>query len=557
MTTPTMTPIEWQIQDWQRRLESSLPGLPLQRFVEQPETLDATERQIFRGLCKGSLHFATVFALGYDKLSLHDGLHGQMCSRLQHLDRPQMHLMYRGGFKSTIGSIAHPIWLTMNDPQGYSFLLITSDEPLARARMRDVKKRLMRPQVQVLFPELELDPMQKADQRFSVVGREADGYGFEYRTTQMPLAGRHPHHLGFDDLVNEKNYKSREEQDRLKKYFDESGPTVEATNLSTFYATLYANYDTTHHIIDVMYPAGNLDLFVTPVRGSAEVAEDGKIAIHDTEEYAYPVSPECPHEHQWDDEKFDRTKKRYAKHPFIFRAQFMLDTSYTEGQSFEKAWLRWRRRPDLRWFTRYLTVDPASGEATTGKSRPAIVVVGYGENGDIQILETRDHYTGITECVDDVFALFDQFKPFKVGVEIYAGVGNTFWSLLRRQMRERGVWLPLVKQTHGRISKDEHIIEALQYPYQGGAVWHDEALFEGRYESQLLDFPGSEYKDLLDAAAYAVRLALEYGYQGAGRQAGGEGDGPKVVPDFNDRLNERLRQHADRALTGAKKDGYW
>jgi len=554
--TTTLTPIDYQIQHWSGLLATSLPGLDLRRLVEAPETLTPTEVGVFRGLCQGSLHFTCVFALGYHELSLPTGTHGQMCRQLEALDKPQMHLKYRGYFKSTIGTIAHPVWNLMNDPERYAFVLVTDDEPLGLSRMRDIKKGLKRPQIKALFPECCVDPEQKADRIWSTVGRTDDGPAGEFRTTRQAQAGRHPWHLLFDDLVNDKNYTSRDEQDRLKAYIDASQPTIEATNLLTWVATLWANYDATHHFISVMYPH-NLDLYVTPVRGYADVEDSGKIIVHDTGEYAYPADETCPHKHQWDDEKFERVKHGYRKHPFTFRAQFMLDTSHTEGESFEEEWLQWRQRPDLRYFTRYMSVDPASGEDGAEHSRPAIAVIGYAHNGDIQVLETRDHYNSVTDCLDDMFELYGRYKPAKVGVESYAGVGATFISLAKRQQRERGVFFPLEKQTHPRASKDEHIIEALQYPYQAKVVWHDEALRGQRYEEQLMTFPASEYKDLLDAVSYAVRLALEFGYRGPLPGQATAEDGPKTMPTMADRVNERIAAHAAGADDKESTGGYW
>lgn len=557
--TPPLTPIEKHIQVYSELLKSSQPGLEeldLRRLVEAPTSLLPDEKAIYRGLARGSLHFTSVFLLGYHDLSPISGTHGEMCRQLEALDRPQMHLKYRGYFKSTIGTIAHPIWNFMSDPEDYAFVLVTDDEKLGLSRMRDIKKGLRKPQMKVLFPECDVEKGEGADRIFSIVGRTADGPGGEFRTTRQAQAGRHPWHLLFDDLVNDANYRSREDQERLKRYIDESQPTIEATNLLTWIATLWANYDATHHFINVMYPH-NLDLYVTPVRGYAEVTEAGKIIAHDNHVYAYPKDPSAPNKHQWDDEKFERVKHGYRKHPFTFRAQFMLDTSYTEGESFEEDWLQWRIRPDLRYFTRYMSVDPASGEDSTGTSRPAIAVIGYAEDGEFHVIETLDHYKGITECVDDVFRLYDQFKPAKVGVEVYAGVGNTFMSLLSEQMRQRGVFLPLVKQTHPRQTKDEHIVEALQYPYQARAVWHDETLRGGRYEEQLMAFPGGEYKDLLDAVAYAVKLALEFKYLGPRRGTAGVDDGPKTLPTLRDDINDRVQRHYESALSSENRSGYW
>ena len=550
-----MKPLELQTLDWQKWLDSEWPGLDLKRFLEAPQTLDRTERSVFRGLCMGSLHFTTVFALGYDLLGLRGSVHAEMCQQLQDASRPQMHLRYRGFYKSTIGSIAHPIWRAMNDVVDYSYLIITSDEPLVRARMRDIKRRIMRPQVQVLFPELAIDQGEKADHQFSCVGREADGPGFMMRTTLQSLAGRHPHHMNFDDLVNEKNYKSRDEQDRLKKYFDESQPTVRAVQLVTMEATPYAAYDATHHIIEVMYPEF-MDLYVTPVRGDVEIGPTGRLLFVDGPEYAFPVDSRVEHEDQWDDEKFREERFKYRKHPFIFRAQYLMDTSYTEGESFLPAWLKHRKRPDLRYFTRYMSVDPASG--MEGGSKLALALIGYAANGEFQVLEARDHYAGLPELLEDMFALFEAYRPSKVGIETYAGIGATFWEQVRRQMRERGVYMPLEKQTHAKESKDEHILEALQAPYKWGNVWHDEGLQGGRYETQLLDFPSAEYKDLLDAVAYAFKLGLTFGYRGPAQGEADVSDDVKKLPDMNDRLNDRIRSHREKALAGSEpQGGYW
>lgn len=542
------TQLQLQIQSWQKRLESDLPGIAIEKWLKRPESLDVVERSVFRGLCLSSLHFTTVFALGYDLLSLPGGVHWEMCQQLQTAERPQLHLRYRGFYKSTIATIAHPIWRVMCDPGHYSFLLVTSDEPLGLARMRDIKKRLMRPQVQVLFPELALQRGETADRAFSVVGREEDGPSFMMRTTQQPLAGRHPYHLHFDDLVNEQNYKSRERQDELRRYYDESQPTVRQTRLVTLTATPYAHYDATHHVIDVMYPE-LLDVFITPVRGWCEMDEAKRVVHHDTGEYAFPVDERVDHEDQWDDRKFEEEKRKYRKHPFIFRAQYLMDTSAVEGRGFHRRWLRYRPLNDLRYYTRYMSLDPASG-AHSG-SRPALAIVAYGYEGDLQVLVTRDDYEGLPELLEDMFRLYEVYRPAKVGIETYAGIGATFWEQVQRQMRERGVYMPLEKQTHGSRSKDEHILEALQPPYQWGGIWHSEELRGGRYEAQLLDFPSSEYMDLLDVVAYAVKLALQYGYRGPAPGEATQTDDVKRVPDFGDRLRERIENHGRRAVASS------
>ena len=156
-----------------------------------------------------------------------------------------------------------------------------------------------------------------------------------------------------------------------------------------------------------------------------------------------------------------------------------------------------------------------------------------------------------------MFRLYDEYKPEKVGVEVYAGVGNTFMSLLGEQMRQRGVFLPLEKQTHPRQTKDEHIVEALQYAYQARAVWHDNDLRGGRYEEQLMAFPGGEYKDLLDAVAYAFKLALQFKYRGPLRGDATVDDGLKTLPSLQDDINDRVHRHRETVLANENRSGYW
>jgi len=71
----------------------------------------------------------------------------------------------------------------------------------------------------------------------------------------------------------------------------------------------------------------------------------------------------------------------------------------------------------------------------------------------------------------------------------------------------------LVARTGGNTGKVERIRTTLGPLYEDGRVFHAAEMRGGADEEQQKKFPDGKVDDLLDAAVYAVRLGLEFGFR--------------------------------------------
>ena len=493
------------VGEWQRLIESEWPGLEIERLRE-PGLLTGDEIAAFRAIADGSLHFFNIFVLGYHRLGGVGSFHWDFCERLEHIDKPQLHLYYRKGFKTTIAGIGLPLWRAAKDPENFSFLKLVADRPLGEQQLAAVRYQIDRnPALRVLYPWMRPNPKDWSAEKASLACRDFANTGstFEFLTLFQGSAGRHVSLIQPDDLVNEKNWESRNEQDRMKERLKLMWPTLDLeTDGVVFTGTRYADYDVWGFCIETWYPL-DLDVFVQPVRGRGWIGEDGRTVVEDTGEYAHPD--------EWDDERYETEMRRMAD-GYLARCQYMLDTSHRGGRGFDEAWFRYvAEDDDLPSMTIYMAADPASGKGT---SQPALAVAGIDAEGYYYPLWSCADYGSEAEFLDGLFGAYRLWKPVYVGLESYGQGGLSMQQQIAARSKGNGVWLPLEIMTHGHSEKDVHIRQSMRPQYETRRVRHPERLRGGDYEAQLLAFPGGSFDDLIDAMAYAFRLCTTYGYLG-------------------------------------------
>jgi len=479
----------------------------LTRLVVEPGALSREERSVCRGLAEGSLHFFTVFVLGYDLFGGVGSFHWRAAEELGEIERPTLVLWYREGFKTTLFATARPLWRAARDPERYDEVLVTWEPALGVQRMRERRKLIEnREQIAVLFPRLMPSGYDWSDTSMSVWGRTAQKGAptFELRRIKQSMAGRHVQTVTLDDLVNEDNADSEADQAFLRNRVDNIWPTLQTDEL-LFTGTLYKEYDLYAHLMDTYYPK-DLQVTIQSVRGRTWLAtgEGGRVETH------AEVDGEYAHPEEWGDERYEA--KRRQMPPYLFYCQYHLDTSHKGVRGLNTGEVRYvgaRERPQL---TCYMGLDPASG---TGTSRPAIMVVGVDVEMNFHLLHEADGFKSEGEYINAVFDLFWRFRPVVVGLERTGSGGHSMEQQLRAEMRRRGVPMKLEPMTGGNVQKHQRIRTTLGPLYEDGRVIHSPSLRGGAYEAQLKKFPDGKVDDLLDAAVYAVRLGMEYGFREA------------------------------------------
>lgn len=498
-----------KVAQWQRMIESEFSGLSIER-LRQPGSLGADEIKAFRALSDGSLHFCCLFVLGYDRLGGVGSFHWDFCRRVEHIDKPQLHLYYREGFKSTIVGAALPLWRAAADPEHFSYLKIVSDRELGQQHLDGVRYQVERnPVLRVLYPWLRPNPRDWSNVKASLVSRDfaKTGSTFEVRTLGQGGAGRHVTMIHADDLTNDQNWLQRAEQERMCNRLKMLWPMLD-TDALVVTGTRYADYDTYGFMIENWWPA-LLDVFVQPVRGRGYLGPDGRLVLEGTED------GEWAHPEEWNEARLEAKRTGMAD-DYLFRCQYFLDTSHAWGLGFNIDGVEYVRDGELPELTVFLAADPASGK---GPSQPALAAAGIDAEGCYYPLWACSDYATEAEFLDGLFGAYRLFRPVVVGIESYGQGGQSMQQQIAARCRASGTFLPLEVMTHGLSEKDVHIRQSMRPQYERGKVRHPESMRGGEYEAQLRAFPGGKLNDQIDAMAYAFRLCTAYGFLGGGERA--------------------------------------
>ena len=494
------------MEAWAARIAPDYPELDMGNVWN---VADWTPGEVgaFRCLAEDDFYWFTVFVLGYTRLGPPGGFHEGFCSLLSTpAQKAQLFMYYRAAFKSTIGGIAYPLWQFAVDVANYSHLKLVADIDLGKQHSAAMRRQVdQNPRLKRLFPELTPSKSDWSDAKFSFGNRDFSktGSSMEVRTMKQGHAGRHVTEISMDDIVNEDNYSSRGEQQRLKDRLELMWPTID-TDRVFMYGTRYADYDFWGHVIEQLWPE-DLEVHIQPVRGTAVLDADGEVVLTDTGVYAHPE--------EWDDERLAATERKMVrkdnKDPYVFMCQYFLDTKHRIDQHFKKEWLRWIMKSEIeKPLTYYIGVDSASGKGT---SFPAMAVVGLDEDRHVYIMEARSDFETEADLVDAVFEANLIYRPACVAVERYAQGGYATQTTLEDQCVARGQWPPFEWVTHGLSDKEAHIRETLRPQYLWGNITHLMDLKDGTFENELTDFPRGAHEDTLDATAYAVQWGLKLG----------------------------------------------
>ena len=497
-------------------LSKELSGYGLEcAKLRTPADLTEGEAAAFGEYGKRHYHFFMTLVLGYTRLSGPAGIHGEMCRRRERKGIFDITASFRGSFKTTCKTIGGPIWGVVRDPESYSALVTTENAPLGMQWMSDIDDRMELPTFKALYPEIERKHGRWQSDLKQVSVKRGPDPSIEFMSWRTPFTGRHPFELYIDDLVNDANWNSASDQERIIRKFGLIWPGLEKFVQEQFDAgsifmsmTPYAPNDANCEALRRYGLTGLADVWVMPVRGRGWIDDHGEIQHEDSATYNFPE--------EWDDRVLERMRVMMPD-PKLFSSQYHLDLSVKTDWDFRMAWIKHISPAELegREMTYYIAHDGASGK---GSSRPATALVGVDADRNIIILRVRSDFHSEAEVMDGLFEWIEEFKPAIVGVERYSTAGYTLMEHIQTEAARRGVAFYMVPMTNRTMSssvrKEQRIKEIMWFPYQRGQIYHLTDLRGGNLEKGLGAFP-SLHLDEVDAASYAVGLGLKNGYQGA------------------------------------------
>jgi len=446
--------------------------------------------------------FFSLGVLGYDYIDKE--VHLPICNFLSdETVKDKMLLLPRGFLKSTLTSVALPIWLAMRDCN-LRYLIVCNSMTNASNHLRKIRSQFERNELlHVLFPERM--PKTKKDRwtEFSAtIPRTQIGLGegtFEAAGIGTNLPSRHYSRIGEDDIVTatKDDVSDREmapSQDEINKaigwhrlvpslYDSIEGGYLYHT------ATRWCANDPVDHI-------RKNETFFKIYEQNLYKKVNGKNV--DT---GVPIYPS----------RFGENaikKLRLIQGPYIFSTQYLLKPVPLELMMFKPDYIHYCDIiPNIRGEF-YAYIDPASSDDKRA-CHTAIIVIFCGEDKRIYVAEViREQGMSLSQSVDHLFRIAKEYKTRNIGIEV-VGYQKQLENHVREEMIRRGEYFIVTGDNPKRgVSKGARIENTLQPRFANGQIFIKHA--HKGLEGDLLEYQGverSKFIDTLDALAGAVNLS--------------------------------------------------
>lgn len=208
----------------------------LKKYPEDVQ-VDALKEKI-RQEYRSSLYKTAKHLLGYSDVN--PRTHGDMIRALEAPTKRKLIVMPRGTFKSSVGSVAYPIWRMLNDPN-VRILLDGEKYENSKNFIREIKGKLEDPKVTDLFGQFKSDSnwsegsitIRQRTQIFKEATVTASGIG-------AGKTGQHYNVIIGDDYNSPQNSENPEQRKKIIDHYRMSTAILEPEGTIVVIGTRYA-----------------------------------------------------------------------------------------------------------------------------------------------------------------------------------------------------------------------------------------------------------------------------------------------------------------------------
>jgi len=353
--------------------------------------------------------------------------------------------------------------------------------------------------------------------RSGVGGAHGEGT-FDFIGVGSALQSRHYSRMIQDDIVGRKAIESSSIMEKTIEYHRLLIAAFDADD---------ASHDNDELVIGNRWGYNDLNSWIMEnepwFRFEAHSALGGCCDAHQA---GRPIFPE-----EFSSEKLKRWKARLG--PYLFSCQFLNNPVAPEDADFQTGWLRHYRYKKnalgrdciehdvtdgrivkdipISFLTIAMVVDPNhNGNATAGRARHAVVVVGLSDDGDFYLLDYWAKHGSYDALFDNIYLMARKWGLNRVGIETIAAQKYIGYHIEKRNLVESN---PLkIIELNGEVDapdgspsrKKEWRIRSMQPIFFRGNFWvrHEQQDFLTEYET----FPKSKTFDILDAIAYIPQV---------------------------------------------------
>ncbi len=434
-----------------------------------------------RTKCKESLFFLSYAVLGFDDFTKE--IHRPVCRALQNykVNTRLLIVFPRDWFKSTMGSVAYPIWRAI-DNCNVRILVTQNSFSNACKKLNAIKQIFEKNKLfRTLFPELLPRPKSVWSKECLTVNRESahpEGT-FEAAGTGTAVTSRHYDLIIEDDTVSpEKDAMTDIMQQPTKMDIEKAigwhrvaYPLLLHPSKSqrVVIGTRWAIYDLIGWILE-----NNTDFKLL----SRKARENG-VAVWD----------------RFNEDVLRELEK--VNGPYMFASLYLNDPQALLNQVFQIEWIHYFQniKSDLLYCT---SIDPASAKKAETSEPDFTVVMTTGlnvETGEIYVMRYDRARMNPGEQIKAIFSHYDQFTPLEVRVESIA-YQRTLNYWVKKQQAALGKYFYIV-EVKSLIGSKEDRIRGLQPFFSNGVIFLRAGMID--LERELLSFPKGKFDDVVDA----------------------------------------------------------
>lgn len=397
----------------------------------------------------------------------------------------------RGHAKSTTVDMTYPLWAGCFQQE--EFVVIISDTYTQAAEFINALKDEFEhnPKIKWLFGNMRGDDWQDGEFVLS------NGIKYAAKGSGMKIRGiRHRHTrptlMIFDDIENDENIKSAEQRQKLYHWFTKAAiPALARGGRAVVIGTIL-----------------HFDSLVNKVMKQQDVFKSWQTRVF----YAITTEEDGTERALWSEhrslEKLRAMRDDPSDQDFIgsitFAQEYQHKPFSEEDAIIQPDWIKEcepSQVPDKHTrLARVLTIDPAASERQTADFT-AMIVADLYTDGNVYIRAIRNQRTSPSVTADTIRELDEIYKPQVIGIEKGA-LGLVFRDLLEG--------LPVIGLEPDK-DKVRRLLAVSRF-FEAGRVYTVKNIQNGQaFREQLIEFPKGTHDDMVDAAAYAVRLLFVEG----------------------------------------------
>lgn len=444
--------------------------------------------ELLRRKCKQDLPQLMQEVLGYENLA---PMHWELAESLQRAEqkRKGLFLLPRGHLKSTEITISYVIQRVLKDPN-IRVLITNALLDNSKGFLREIKGHFERNEkLRALYGDWVNQDDKWSESQVIVKKRTSFSKEPTIQITSVDksVVSQHYDLIVADDLVTRENISTREQREKVRKYYKdlldllEPGGTLLVVGTRWHYDDLYGW---------LLKQPGDREILVRKCR----------------DEHGNPIFPKFTSK--------DLDDLKAEKGSYEFNCQYNNEPIDEDDADFKRSWFQYMKEPPAGCPV-YVTVDPAA--STKDSSDYTGVVVNAVLNGKWHLVEAYRLKANPTEIVDEVFHLHDKYgtRLRSIGIEETMLSASLDYDITRR-MQETGKWFTVEKVKHKGRNKETRIRSLIPLFERGNILLNERS---PDLEEELMRFPAGQHDDVLDALAYQLDIVKAGEHYVPGEQA--------------------------------------